>query len=318
MRVDTPLKYSRRQFGATTLMSLVLPPMRATTLDGLSLKRAHIGQGIELHYVESGRGTPVIFVQGSLSDYTYWQGQIEPFARYYRALAYSRRYNFPNQNPARAGYSAIVDADDLARLVRTIRLGKAIVVGHSYGALTALFLAIRHPNLLHAMVLAEAPAVSLLNHLSDHRAAAGKAMFTDIERRMIAPMKAAFAKGDRNAGVGAFIGYVFEDPMAWSKMSQASRDETMRDGHEWDVMMTTGTLFPEIEPASIQQISVPVLLLSGGKSYPFLGLIDERLSQLLPVNRRVTFPDTGHQMWLTHPDICRNAVIAFLKQNGIR
>ena len=89
----TPSRYSRRQFGLTTLVSLALPLVRAVALDSLSLKLAHIGQGIELHYVENGRGTPVIFVHGSLSDYTYWQGQMEPFASYYRALAYSRRYN---------------------------------------------------------------------------------------------------------------------------------------------------------------------------------------------------------------------------------
>jgi pimeloyl-ACP methyl ester carboxylesterase len=310
-----PSRYSRRQFGLTSLLSLALP-VRALALDDLSRKLARIGQGIELHYVESGTGTPVIFVHGSLSDYTYWQGQMEPFASYYRALAYSRRYNFPNQNPARAGYSAIVDADDLAALVRTIGLGKVVVIGHSYGALTALFLAIGHPELVRAMVLAEAPAVSLLNHLSDERDATGKAFFTDIETRMVSPMKAAFAKGDRNSGIGAFMAYVFNDPDAWSKMSQASRDETLRDAHEWDVMMTTGTLFPEIEPGSIRKISVPVLLLSGGKSYPFLGLIDERLSQLLPVNERVGFPDTGHQMWLTHPDLCRGAVMAFLRRSN--
>lgn len=302
-------RYSRRQFGLTAILSLA-QPVRA--LDGLPLKLARIGQGIELHYVEGGRGTPVIFVHGSLSDYTYWQGQMEPFASSYRALAYSRRYNFPNQNPARAGYSAVVDADDLAALVRTVGLGKIVVIGHSYGALTALFLAIRHPDLVRAMVLAEAPAISLLNHLSDERATTGKAMFTDIEKRMVAPMKTAFAKGDRDSGIGAFMGYVFNDPNAWLKMSQASRDQTLRDAHEWDVMMTTGTLFPEIAPGLIQKISVPVLLLSGGKSYPFLGLIDERISQLLPVNQRVGFPDTGHQMWLAHPDQCRSAVMAFL------
>jgi pimeloyl-ACP methyl ester carboxylesterase len=154
-------------------------------LGGLSPKLVRIGQGIELHYVESGSGRPVIFVHGSLSDYSYWQSQMEPFGSHYRAIAFSRRYNFPNQNPVRAGYSASVDADDLAALIQTLGLGKAVVTGHSYGALTALFLAIRHPKLVRALVLAEAPAVSLLNHLSDERAATGKAMFTDIETRMV-------------------------------------------------------------------------------------------------------------------------------------
>ncbi len=211
-----------------------MPPLRslarATDGDSLPLKLANLGQGIQLHYVESGKGTPVLFVHGSLSDYTYWQGQIEPFAANYRPLAYSRRYNFPNRNPARAGYSAIVDADDLAALIRRTGLTKPVVIGHSYGALTALFLAIRRPHLVRSIVLAEAPAVSLLNHLSKERAAAGKALFVDIEARMVAPMRAAFAKGDRNGGIAAFMAYVFNDPDAWSKMSQQSRNETLRDG----------------------------------------------------------------------------------------
>jgi pimeloyl-ACP methyl ester carboxylesterase len=189
-----------------------------------------------------------------------------PFATKYRAIAYSRRYNFPNTNPAQAGYSAIVDADDLARFIRTLGLGKIVVIGHSYGALTALFLATRHPELVSAMVLAEPPVVSLLNHLSEQRSAEGHAMFQDIQTHMVAPMKEAFAKGDRNGGVATFMDYVFNDPAAWSKMSQSSRDETMRDAHEWDLVMTTGTLFPDLDPASIQRISAPVLMFSGGKS----------------------------------------------------
>ena len=50
-----PSKYSRRQFGLTAILS-VAQPVRA--LDGLPLKLARVGHGIELHYVESGRGTP--------------------------------------------------------------------------------------------------------------------------------------------------------------------------------------------------------------------------------------------------------------------
>ena len=77
--------------------------------------------------------------------------------------------------------------------------------------------------------------------------------------------------------------------------------------------MATGTLFPEIAPESIRKISVPALLLS----YPFLGLIDERLSQLLPIGQRVIFPDTGRQMWLAGRDLCRSAAMPFLQRNGI-
>jgi non-heme chloroperoxidase len=78
-----------------------------------------IGHGITLHYVDEGKGVPVVFVHGSLSDGGYWADQIGPFAKHYRPIAYSRRYNYPNTNPAQPGYSALVDSDDLAAFIRT-------------------------------------------------------------------------------------------------------------------------------------------------------------------------------------------------------
>lgn len=192
-------------------MSMSFPPLEALAaqINIPSLAVRDIGDGIRLHYEERGSGTPIIFVHGSLSDYTYWQQQMEPFATKYRAIVYSRRYNFPNSNPAQSGYSAIMDADDLARLVRTLGLGKIVVIGHSYGALTALFFATRHPELVSAMVLAEPPVISLLNHLSEQRSAEGNAMFQDIQTHMVAPMKVAFAKGDRTR----------ESPHSWTTFS---------------------------------------------------------------------------------------------------
>lgn len=285
--------------------------------DAPVMRTVDIGRGMTLHYVEAGKGTPVIFVHGSLSDGGYWADQIGPFAAHYRAISYSRRYNHPNINPARPGYSAVVDAEDLAAFIYALHLGKVVVIGHSYGALTALFLAVKHPELVLALVLAEPPAVSLLTHLPGDKAQIGKAMFDDIQRRMVAPMQEAFRKGERDTGIAVFIDYVFNDPHAWDKMPESAHQETLEDAHEWEVMMTTGTLFPDISPTSIQKITVPVLLLSGTKSYPFLGLITEELKRLLPNRENIVLPDAGHQMWYQAPDTCRNGVEAFLARIGI-
>jgi pimeloyl-ACP methyl ester carboxylesterase len=138
-------------------------------------------------------------------------------------------------------------------------------------------------------------------------------MFLDIQRRMVVPMKAAFSKGESEAGVRVFINYVFDDQRAWDKMPQESRRQTLRDAREWDVMMPAGTLFPNIEPQSIRNVRIPVLLLSGGKSYAFLQLIDAALQDLLQDNQRIIFPDAGHQMWLLHPQECRDAAEEFLR-----
>lgn len=87
---------------------------------------------------------------------------------------------------------------------------------------------------------------------------------------MVAPMRAAFAAGQAEAGVAAF---------------------------------------PQIEPAEVRAIRAPTLQLSGAKSYPFLGVIDEEIARLLPNGRRIVFPDAGRQMWLQRPEACRAATL---------
>lgn len=278
------------------------------------LKTVDVGNGTRLHYVEAGTGAPVILVHGSISDYTYWEAPFELLSQHYHVLAYSRRYNYPNDNPSRPGYSAAIDADDLAAFIDKLNLGPVYVIGHSYGALTALFLLVKHPGTARAVVLAEPPATSLLNHLQGVRTSEGRTMFEDIQHRMIEPMRTAFANRQPEAGVRVFVDYVKEDPSAWNRMSASSKAETMRDAHEWEVMMTSGELFPDIEPEVIRKINVPVLLLSGQDSYPFLNLIDEELLRLIPNSERIILHGATHQMLYDRPAICEDEILTFLRR----
>jgi non-heme chloroperoxidase len=100
----------------------------------------------ELHYVEQGTGVPVIFVHGSVDDYRSFEPQLERLSQHYRVISYSRRYNFPNARSVPSGdHSALVEADDMANLLKALGAYPAHVVGHSYGAYTALILAMKHP-----------------------------------------------------------------------------------------------------------------------------------------------------------------------------
>ena len=255
----------------------------------------------------------MIFVHGSLSDYTYWQEEVTAFAQQYHVVDYSRRYSYPNDNKPVPNYSAVRDAEDLAELIKKLHLPAANVIGHSYGAFAGLFLAARHPELLRRLVLAKPPAVSFLEHLSGDKAEEGKAMYADIQARMVAPMRRQFETGDRNAGIATFMAYVFNDTQAWQKMSPAAQAHTLRNAREWDVMMTTGVLFPEIEPDAIRRVPIPVLLISGAKSYLFIRLIDDELARLLPHNEHLIVPDAGHQMWLQAPVLCREKAEQFFR-----
>lgn len=90
----------------------------------------------------------------------------------------------------------------------------------------------------------------------------------------------------------------------------------MKDAREWDVMMTRGTPSPELAPSAIHVIHVPMLIMSGGKSYAFLGLIDSELAKLLPDNRRIIFPDPGHPMWMQRPQEARANAEAFFRAHS--
>jgi lipase len=142
-------------------------------------------------------------------------------------------------------------------------------------------------------------------------------MLADIQARMVAPMTQAFRKGDPERGVEIFVDYVYRDPHKWQGFSAASKAETMRDAGEWDVIMTTGELFPEVAPAAVRGVATPALLLSGAKSYPFLDVIDEELTRLLPNNRRIVLEGAGHQMWFQRPQACRSAVLAFQAEHDM-
>jgi pimeloyl-ACP methyl ester carboxylesterase len=128
---------------------------------------------------------------------------------------------------------------------------------------------------------------------------------------MVKPMEAAFQKGDKEVGIRAFMAYVFDDPQAWDKMSEAARQDTLNHAHEWDVMMTTGSLFPELDPEAVRKITAPALLLSGENSYSFLKLIDQEVERLLPHGRRIILRGATHRMWFEQPEACRKAVLDF-------
>ncbi len=123
------------------------------------LRKATVAPRVELHYLERGKGVAVIFIHGSLGDYSAWDGQLGPFAEGYRAIAYSRRYNYPNTTTLQPNHSAVVDAADLASLIKKLNLGKVHLIGHSYGGYAALFVAVNHPELVRTLVLAEPPLV---------------------------------------------------------------------------------------------------------------------------------------------------------------
>jgi pimeloyl-ACP methyl ester carboxylesterase len=266
--------------------------------------------GVELHYLERGRGVPVIFVHGGLDDYRMWAAQMEPFAQSYRVIAYSRRYNFPNRNPyIRPDHSAIIEADDLAALITKLRLGPVHVVGYSYGAFTALFLAVKHPELVRSLVLAEAPVLRWAQDQPE-----GKALFDEFMDNIWKPVGDAFRRGEKEQALRLTLNY-FAGPGVFDQIPQVQRDILMSNIQEWQALTMSRDANPPLSRESVRRIKAPVFMLSGGQTMNILKFVDSELQPLLAKVERVVIPNATHEMWSEQPEACRRAVLAFLARN---
>jgi non-heme chloroperoxidase len=264
--------------------------------------------GVELHYVTQGQGAPVVLVHGGLADYREWAPQIERFARHFRVIAYSRRYNYPNQAPALApDHSALVEAADLAALLRVLDLAPSHIVGYSYGAFTALCLALEHPELVRALVLAEPPI---------HRWAAtvpgGTALYAEFMTALWEPVGDAFRRGERDLALRRTAAF-FMGPGAYDQLPAEDRQGWQENLGEWEALTTSRDAFPMLPQEQVAKLQLPTLLLTGERTLPIHQLVNAELERLLPHAQRVCISDATHGLWGQQPELCGETTLQFLR-----
>jgi pimeloyl-ACP methyl ester carboxylesterase len=116
-------------------------------------------RGTNIACFDEGRGEPpFVFLHGWACDHTFWQPQFDDLKRDHRCVAVDFRGR--GASDATPPYDTTTLADDVAEVMRELKLGPAIVVGHSLGGLVALLLNERHPELVCGTVLGDSPLTS--------------------------------------------------------------------------------------------------------------------------------------------------------------
>jgi pimeloyl-ACP methyl ester carboxylesterase len=112
--------------------------------------------GVRLHYIDRGRGTPLVLLQGNGSMIEDFQssGLIDLAAQKYRVIAIDRPGFGHSERPRRTIWTPEAQADLIAAALKKIGVPRAIIVGHSWGTLVALTLAVKYPQEVQALVLA--------------------------------------------------------------------------------------------------------------------------------------------------------------------
>ncbi len=268
-------------------------PMRSEPV--LPLQTAPIG-GYAMSYTEYGSGAPLVLVHGSLSDSRYWKSQMAPLGRSFRVLAVCLRRYWPEAwDGAGDGFSIEQHASDVLEFIDAVAGGPAHLVGHSRGGRVALEAALRRPDALRSLTLAD-PGLPLPG-ADDHRGG--------FRLRALELIRA----GETEAGLALFVDTV-TGPHTWQRMVPWFK-EMVRDN--------VGTLFGQaretpaaLTPQQIGSLKMPTLLIGGALSpAPYPAVLDA-LAQWLPHAHRVTIAGSSHGMNLGNPRAFNGAIEEFI------
>jgi pimeloyl-ACP methyl ester carboxylesterase len=244
-----------------------------------------------LHYEVSGEGEPVLFTHA------------RPFVRWYDPLierldgwTVIRCHRGPADEP---GFGIETDADHVARLIDHLEIERPHLVGHSYGGLVALALALRDDRQFRSLTLLE-PATSGL--LTPEQAAAGFAPIVELVARQ-GPVTA----------MGQFLRTVCgeDGPAALESVVPGGLGQARDAAPAFFAGELRAVIDWRFDPDRTRRIDCPVLLVDGARSDVRFRHGVEILHELLPAARRVTVQGVGHLLMAAEPDRVAEQLVAF-------
>jgi pimeloyl-ACP methyl ester carboxylesterase len=251
--------------------------------------------GQSIHYQDTGgTGPAVIFSHGLFMDHEMFAPQVRALQGRYRCITWDERGHGQTAGERLAPFSYYDSANDLAALLRHLRIEQAVLAGMSQGGFLSLRCALAHPDLVRALVLIDTQA--------------GKEDPERIEGHLqLTEDWAANGLSDTTADIVESI--ILGD--AWAGAS-AWREKWKRFGAA-NVRGCMQTLASRDDiTAKLGQIKVPALVIHGDADAAIELSLAERLTAEIPDARLVVIPGAGHAANLTHPDAVNPAIQAFL------
>ena len=262
-------------------------------------------EGIETHYLEAGKGKPLVLIHGGgagADAWGNWQDCIPGYAERFRVLAVDmvgfgrtakpdpKTYNYGQTNRNR----------HMAAFVETVAGGRAHLIGNSMGGATALGVAISRPDLLDKLVLMGAAGLGIANPDPSPLKALGAYDYTvEGMRRLV--------------GVLAGPNYNVSDELVRYRhkltMQPGAREAL---GGIREHMKSDGMVYPRDAIASVK---TPTLVVGGkldqiavlARTYGYL--------ELIPNSWGFVLPHIGHWVMMEAPREFVAVTTAFLDDN---
>lgn len=185
--------------------------------------------------------------------------------------------------------------------------GQVDLIGHSFGGVAALLLALERPDRVRSLTLIEPTLFAAA------RAGAPEVAAAHIEAHR--PFDAALERGEVEHAARLFT-EIWGVGIDWDLLPDRQRQYLSARIHLiraalpvlWDD--THGLL----APGRLEGFAPQVLILEGGASPPVIGAIADELSRRLPAAERATVPGARHMLPITHGPEVAGALRAFLSR----
>jgi pimeloyl-ACP methyl ester carboxylesterase len=245
-----------------------------------------------IDYEESGAGPTMVLVPGSCSTGAAWRPVIAAWGNRFRCVTTSLPgYGGTAERRTPGDASVSHEAEPLESVIRKAG-GRVHLVGHSFGGLVALAVALRGRAKLASLTIVEAPAVMMLD-------GSGETQHIRAFGEMTARYFAAFRDGkadaiealiDFFAGAGTFASW----PPRVRAYAVATTPVNILD---WE----TAFDYP-LTAEVLAQVQVPTLVIRGGESHPAMQRVNEILSERMIQSTLTTIEGAAHFMIATHAD----------------
>jgi pimeloyl-ACP methyl ester carboxylesterase len=182
------------------------------------MPKVELHNGVRIHYTQTGEGPDLVLIHGMTGNLAVWHLRIVPLLwDHFRVTTYDLRgHGYSSMPPD--GYDADHMAADLLGLLDALEIERASLVGHSYGADIALYLANLHPQRIDRIVAIEGTLPALV-HARNRETWAGWADWVDMLERSGHPVPA-----DRRTDAEYLLRASLQVPKKWGPLNGLPRN----------------------------------------------------------------------------------------------
>jgi pimeloyl-ACP methyl ester carboxylesterase len=268
---------------------------------------AHL-KDADLYYESTGTGNPsLVFIHGFSCDHTDWSNQVKHFSKTNRVITCDLR-GHGNSTGTKANCTMEDLGADVCDLMKSLNVGKAVLVGHSMGCRVALETYLQNPRLVTGIVFVDGSQLGKGNPkdiMGNARMAIEKTGYKDHFSNSFGKM----FFGDYDVSLK---NHVIERVLSLNPDFGTTLSSNMRG---WDAAkMETALSAIKVQFLVIQSTGVNAsnerYSLKMGDNIPWFNLV----KKLVPQARIETVPGHGHWVMIEAPDRTNELIDSFVAQ----